>query len=76
MVNANAAALVEKIGNVVTVQIVDGVIYTLSQDANIRVNDEDTGLNVHRVIYPSLAAAELAFNELVSTALAHAQAGE
>lgn len=63
-------AVIAAIGNVVSWQEIDGVIYSLSADAVIRVNDADTGFNVHRVQFGSMEAAEAKFVETIDDALA------
>jgi len=53
-----AAAIVDKIGNVVGMVEIDGVLFTLSADAVVRVHDVESGQLVGRTTYPTQALAE------------------
>jgi len=68
MTNDIAAAITTKIGNVVSSTEIDGVLFTLSADAVVRVNDLDLGLLVGRTNYPAQAKAEAGYAALVAKA--------
>jgi hypothetical protein len=68
MTNANTQVIAAKIGNVVASVEIDGVLFTLSADAVVRVNDLDLGLLVGRTNYPAQKQAEAGYAALVSKA--------
>lgn len=62
--------VINAIGNVVESALIGGVLYTLSADAIVRVNDEDTGYVVNRVKFTSFDNAKVAYEKAVADALA------
>lgn len=66
--NTMIAEIIAKIGNVEAAVEIDRVLYTLSEDAVIRVNDADEGELVSLVKYPSMERASAAFNETIAKA--------
>ena len=63
-----ATAILDKIGNVVSMAVVDGVLFTLSADAVVRVHDLDSGQLVGRTTYPTQAQAKAGCAALVEKA--------
>lgn len=65
-------AIINAIGNVVDFAEIDGVLFTLSADAQVRMNDVDSAILVTRTACPSQAKAEACYASLVSKAKAMA----
>ena len=63
-----AAAILDKIGNVVSSTEIDGVLFTLSADAVVRVHDLDSGQLVGRTTYPTQSQAKADCAALVEKA--------
>ena len=63
-----AAAILDKIGNVVSSTEIDGVLFTLSADAVVRVHDLDSGQLVGRTTYPTQSQAKAGCAALVEKA--------
>ena len=64
----SATAILDAIGNVVAMAAVDGVLFTLSADAVVRVHDLDSGQLVGRTTYPTQAAAKAGCAAVVAKA--------
>jgi DNA-directed RNA polymerase subunit H (RpoH/RPB5) len=64
----NAAAIAAKIGNVIEMVEINGVVYTLAADAVVRVNDADEGEYIHCVRCTSMAQAAAIYAETIATA--------
>lgn len=65
-------AIIAAIGNVVDYVEVDGVLFSLSADANVRMNDIDSAILVTRTACASQAQAEAYYAALVAKAKAMA----
>ena len=63
-----AAAVLDKIGNVVSSTEIDGVLFTLASDAVVRVHDLDSGQLVGRTTYPTQSQAKAGCAALVEKA--------